>query len=245
MPRQPRCLILGIACHITQRGVDRRETFSTLDDRNTYIELLRLNLADAEVSLLAWCLMSNHVHLVAVPLQHDSLSVLLRRVHGRYAQYYNSRVGRTGHLWQNRFFACMLAPDRLWTTIAYVERNPLRARIVGRAEQYICSSAIAHVTGKDPTGILDMDWWHRSGQRDWAERVNRKHQEPHLDESGERDTLFRLRACTYSGQPFGDEDYVDKMSEQFRRQSSRGRPSKTPSLRGLQRQAQYPLFHSD
>ncbi len=109
--------------------------------------------------------MSNHVHLIAVQLRHDSLSVLLRRVHGRYSRYYNSRVGRTGHLWQSRFFACMLAQDHLWTAIAYVERNPLRARIVGRAKQYIWSSAIAHVMGKDPTGLLDMDWWQRAGHR--------------------------------------------------------------------------------
>jgi len=240
MPRQPRCLIPGIACHITQRGVDRRETFSSIDDRHTYLELLRVNLADAEVSLLAWCLMSNHVHLIAVPLRHDSLSVLLRRVHGRYAQYYNSRAGRTGHLWQS-----MLAPDHLWRAIAYVEQNPLRAKIVGRAEQYIWSSAIAHVTGKDPTGLLDMAWWQRSGHRAWAQEVNRKPRDSDFDESQERETLFRLRACTYSGQPCGDEDFVDRMSQQFRRQWSRGRPSKRPTLRLLQRQGQYPLFDSD
>src|SRR5258708_1509459 len=117
-----------------------------------------------------------------------------------------------GHLWQNRFFAGMLAPDHLRTAIAYVERNPLRAEIVGRAEQYIWSSAIAHVTGKDPTGLLDMAWWQRSGHRAWTEVVNRKSRQSDLrnssfDESQEREALFRLRACTYSGQPFGGEDF--------------------------------------
>ena len=138
-----------------------------------------------------------------------------------------------------------------------MERNPLRARIVGRAEQYIWSSAIAHVTGKDPTGLLDMAWWQRShsGGRAAGPEVNRKHHEPDFpgskprdsggDEVREREILFRLRACTYSGQPFGNEDFVDQMSEHFRRQWSRGRPSKKPSLRVLQRQGQYPLFDSD
>jgi putative transposase len=109
--------------HITQRGVDRCETFSCADDRNTYLELLRLNLGDADVRILAWCLMTNHVHLIAIPERPDPLAVLFRRVHarvhGRYAQYFNARASRTGHLWQNRFFSCIVAPDHLLTTVAY------------------------------------------------------------------------------------------------------------------------------
>src|SRR6266478_6143086 len=96
-----------------------------------------------------WCLMSNHVHLIAVPERADSLAVLLRRVHGRYAQYYNTRWGRTGHLWQNRFFACLLERDHLWTALAYVDRNPLRAGMVRGAADYRWSSAAAHLSGVD------------------------------------------------------------------------------------------------
>ena len=66
MPRRGRCIIPGVAGHVTQRGVDRRETFSADDDRLTYLHLLRDNLADARVRILAWCLMTNHVHVVAV-----------------------------------------------------------------------------------------------------------------------------------------------------------------------------------
>lgn len=112
MPRRARCLLPEVACHVTQRGVDRRETFSADDDRHTYLRLLRDNLAEAQVNLVAWCLMTNHVHLVALPAGEESLSILFRRVHGRYAQYYNARWSRTGHLWQNRFFACALDPAR-------------------------------------------------------------------------------------------------------------------------------------
>jgi len=90
--------------------------------------------------------MTNHIHLVAIPAREDSLSILMRRVHGRYAQYYNARSGRSGHLWQNRFFACTLGPGHLWSALAYVERNPIRAGIVGRAGDYVWSSAVAHLT---------------------------------------------------------------------------------------------------
>ena len=113
MPRRGRCVLPEVACHVTQRGVDRRETFSGDEDRLTYLRWLRENLGDAQVRLLAWCLMTNHVHLVTVPAREESLSVLFRRVHGRYAQYYNARWGRTGHLWQNRFSACALGATHL------------------------------------------------------------------------------------------------------------------------------------
>src|SRR5712671_817565 len=159
MPRRKRCISPGMPYHITQRGVDGRETFSCVDDRHTYLGLLRLNLSDAGVRLLGWCLMTNHVHLIAVPERAGSLSVLMRRVHGRYAQYYNAHAERTGHLWQNRFFACVLSPGHLWTALAYVERNPVRAKIVRRPEEYPWSSAPAHVSGGDGTGLLDMEWW--------------------------------------------------------------------------------------
>ena len=81
---------------MTQRGVDRRETFSSDEDRETYLRLLRENRHDAAVRVLGWCLMTNHVHLVLLPGRKDSVSVLMRRVHGRYAQYYNVRWGICG-----------------------------------------------------------------------------------------------------------------------------------------------------
>jgi len=108
---------------------------------------LRENLSDAAVSILGYSLMSNHVHVMALPVREDSLSILLRRVHGRYAQYYNARSGRSGHLWQNRFFACVLGPSHLWAALRYVERNPVRAGMVERAADYPWSSASAHLYG--------------------------------------------------------------------------------------------------
>ena len=74
--------------------------------------------------------MTNRVHLILTPVREDSLSVLLRRAHGRYAQCFNARRGRCGHLWQNRYFACPLGPSHLWTALAYVDNNPTRAGLV-------------------------------------------------------------------------------------------------------------------
>ena len=85
MPRNQRCVLPGESYHITQRGTNRQRVFFTDADRRAYLRLLAQNLAEAGARVLAWCLMSNHVHLVAVAEHNDSFTVLLRRVHGRYA----------------------------------------------------------------------------------------------------------------------------------------------------------------
>ena len=215
MPRRNRALLPEVSCHITQRGVDRCETFSSPQDRLTYLRLLRENLSDARARILGFCLMSNHLHLIAVPEHEDSLAVLLRRVHGRYAQYYNIRSGRTGHLWQNRFFACALDAEHLWTALAYTERNPVRAGLVPRAGEYPWSSAAAHLAGTDPFGVLDLDWWMQQDRRaEWAETLR-------VDDA---EAITALRRCTYAGQPYGSEDFVASLSRRFARYWKRGRP---------------------
>jgi putative transposase len=202
--------------------VDRRETFADDGDRRTYLRLLQENLVESETRLLGWCLMTNHVHLIAIPEREDSLSVLLRRVHGRYAQYYNVRAGRTGHLWQNRFFACVLEASHLWTALAYVERNPVRAGMVPAAEDYLWSSAAAHLAGEDPGGLLDMEWWRREAPPQWREILNGR--KANSDDDAE------LRACTYAGRPYGSKAFLSEMSITFGRQWDR--PQQTGSEPG-------------
>jgi len=217
MPRRSRCILPDVPCHITQRGVDRCETFSSVQDRLTYLRLLRENLGDAEVSLLGFCLMTNHVHLVTLPARADSLAVLLRRVHGRYAQYFNTRAGRTGHLWQNRFFACALDSEHLWRALAYVDQNPVRARMVEGAAEYRWSSAAAHLGRPDEFGVLDLPWWQRAGQRDgWAQTLG----------AHDAETESQLRRCTYAGRPWGSRGFLEAMSARLGRSWVIGRPRK-------------------
>jgi putative transposase len=166
----------------------------------------------------------------------------MRRVQSRYAQYYNAHNHRNGHLWQNRFFSCMLAPSHLWTAIAYVERNPVRARIVRRAEDYRWSSAVAHVTGGDGPALLDMDWWRRSNRRDWREVLNRKPPQTTNHQPQEDDSVVQLRACTYAERPFGDEWFQVEIAQQLGCHWQRGRPSKMSTLKPHERAAQFSLF---
>ena len=224
MPRRNRCVLPGVPHHITQRGVDRRETFSSDEDRATYLRLLAENLAEAETAILGWCLMTNHVHLIALPQRDDSLALLLRRVHGRYAQYYNARTGRSGHLWQNRFFACPLGPGHLWAALAHVERNPVHAAIVESAADYRWSSASAHLAGSDADGLLDMDWWHREAPPDWESQIA----------GADRETDAELRSCTHAGRPFGGQRFVLELAARFGRSWQRGRPRREDAEKSTQ-----------
>jgi putative transposase len=210
MPRNQRCILPGQAYHITQRGTNRQRIFFTSSGWAAYLRLLGQNLDDAGVRLLAWCLMPNHVHLIAVPERADSLSVLLRRVHGRYAQMVNAQRVRSGHLWQNRFYSCALSASHLWRALAYVELNPVRAGITERAEDYRWSSAAPHLgLTRDRYLLLDMDFWRgQGGASAWREL---------LATPEELLEMRLLRRCTYSGRPFGEEEFVASFEERFQR----------------------------
>ena len=153
----------GAPHHLTQRGTDRQTVFFSVADRRVYLDLLALNARRAGVRILAYCLMDNHIHVVATPELEDSLATAFRRTHGRYAQYLNARKLRSGHLWQSRFYSCAMEAGQLWTALRYVEMNPVRAGLVGEAGEYAWSSARAHLSGADPTGALDMAFWQECG----------------------------------------------------------------------------------
>ena len=177
MPRNARCVLPGHPYHVTQRGTDRQTVFRTAAHYKVYLALLGEQLRYVEVSVHAWCLMPNHVHLVVTPHEVEALAFLFRRVHGRYAQYFNAKHHRTGHLWQNRFYSCILAGSHVRKALRYVERNPVRAEIAERPADYRWSSAAAHLTGKDPFGVLDWSEWERLGKAEgwrgcWPRRKN-------------------------------------------------------------------------
>jgi len=186
----------GLAYHVTQRGSNRQRVFSSAGDRRTYLGLVRESLADAGVRVLAYCLMTNHVHWVVVPERDDSLATLFRRVHGRYAQAWNARWQRSGHLWQNRFFSCPLAEDHLWTALRYVEQNPVRALLAAAPEEYPWSSARAHLTGEpEKPQVLDRQFWETSGGVEGWRQMHQASEDARI--------THLLRRCTYAGRPFG------------------------------------------
>ncbi len=238
MPRALRTIEPGVAYHVTQRGVDRQKVFFSDGDRRTYLSLVGENLADACVSVLAYSLMTNHVHWVVVPGREDALAVLFRRVHGRYAQYVNARRARTGHLWQNRYFSCAVARGHLWSALRYVELNAARAGIVKDPGSYRWSSAAAHLAGSEkaePALPLDWEIWREAGGvSGWRELLSDRE---HLAE------VVELRRCTYSGKPFGPQAFIEDMEKKFGRHwRDRGRPRKSDLEKGTEHTASFSGF---
>ena len=148
MARLPRIVLPGIPHHVTQRGNRREKVFFEDGDYALYLDLLSEAAARAQVAIWSYCLMPNHVHIIAVPSDEDGLRRTFRYVHRHYTGYINARMRVTGHLWQGRFSSVAMDEQHLVCALRYVALNPVRARLVKRAEDWPWSSARAHLEGK-------------------------------------------------------------------------------------------------
>jgi putative transposase len=144
MPRQSRIVLPDIPHHITQRGNYRQPVFEEAADYRRYCSWVKEYAEKYDLTILAFCLMENHIHFIVVPHTVDSLARAFNTIHMRYSQYMNRKHGVRGHLWQGRFFSCFMDDQHLYRAIRYVERNPVRVGIVPDAWEYRWSSARVH-----------------------------------------------------------------------------------------------------
>jgi putative transposase len=100
---------------------------------SVYLDLLQQGIQRHGVELVGYCLMSNHVHLVAVPRKKDAPARSLKDIHGRFASYWNAIYRSSGHVWQGRYYSCLPDAGHLWEALRYTELNPVRASLVTRA----------------------------------------------------------------------------------------------------------------
>jgi len=224
MPRQARVIAVDVPHHITHRGNNRQQIFLSDEDRRRYQDLLRAQLAPCAVDLLGWCWMNNHVHLIAVPRLPNSLSRLIMQVHSCYAQAFNRRYERSGHLWQSRFFSCILGPAHLRNALLYVDQNPVRAQLTGSATAWSWSSAGAHANGADPDALLS-----RNALSQYASCEN---WEARLRDPIAADALARLRDATRLGRPYANPQFVAELEHRLKAPLTpkpRGRPKKAIS----------------
>ena len=205
MARLPRVVIVDVPHHVTQRGNARQVILASDTDRVTYLELLREYSQLYALSVLGYCLMSNHVHMIAIPQTSQALSQSLKQAHGRYAAYWNAEQSSSGHVWQGRFYSCPLDESHLWRALRYVELNPVRAGMVATREKWRWSSAAIHcgLTNSDP--LLEMERWRKR----WTAAEWRRF----LADAESAAEVDRLRHSTHTGRPLGSADFVAGLEE--------------------------------
>ena len=158
MPRPLRILLPNTPHHIVQRGHNRQAVFVADEDYRYYLDNLIFSKQEFGCKVYAYCLMTNHIHLIVAPGDDpDSVSQLMRRVAGRQTRYVNKLENRSGSLWEGRFKSSVVsAVEYLAACCRYIELNPVRAGIAAAPDQYRWSSYLSKVAGrKDP--VVDYD----------------------------------------------------------------------------------------
>jgi putative transposase len=225
MPRRARVIVPGAAHHVTQRGNGRQAVLFPSDDQRLYLEIPGREAARHGAWIPGYCLMTNHVHLVAVPERDDSLARALGSAHSEYALALNRAHGPGGHVWRNRLLSCLLDGTHLPRAPRYVELNPVRAGMAAEPWGWPWSSARAHsraIVGSGarlPLGGVCG----RPESWEWREILAAGM------EDGECDTV---RRATCTGEPLGARVIVTAMERQAGRRLRalpRGRPRVFPS----------------
>jgi putative transposase len=149
MARTARHVLPGVALHIVQRGLSGNACFFERRDYAKYLQLLLECASRFACSVHAYCLMTNHVHLLVTPHESEACGRFMKQLSQYYVQTINDRVQRSGTLWEGRYYSCLLTSARyVLACYRYIELNPVRAGMVRAPEDYPWSSYQAHGSGQ-------------------------------------------------------------------------------------------------
>jgi len=227
MSRIARVVGVGLPHHVTQRGNYKQKVFFNAENCRKYIAWVKEYSIKYGLSTLAYCLMPNHVHFIAVPERIDSLAKTFNAAHMRYSQYFNRKLEQNGHLWQGRFYSCVLDQGHLMLAARYVERNPVRAGLAKKPWMWQWSSAAAHISGgenelvkaDDLLEVVDMSAVSWKG---------------YIESDEDDDSLQDIIKNTHTGRPSGGAEFIMKLEKDTGRRLSAlsiGRPKKGDSDR--------------
>lgn len=217
MARLARVIAPGAPHHVTQRGNRREPIFFEDGDQEVYRDLLAEQTRRRGVAVWAYCLMPNHVHLVLAPSDEAGLGLAVGEAHRRYTNFVNARGRWTGHLFQSRFASVVMDEAHLMAAARYVPMNPVRARLVGRPQDWPWSSARAHLAGADDGLVTVGPLLERIG--DFGR---------FLDEGCDPDVEQALRTAETTGRPLGNAAFIADLERVLGRRLSRGRPGPKP-----------------
>lgn len=222
MPRMARAVAPGLPHHVVQRGNNRGEVFFNDEDRAVYLFLLKRYSDIWTTPVICYCLMPNHVHLLAKPSSGGSLQKMMQGLTLCYTQHINRKYRRTGRLWESRFHSCIVDREAyLWAVARYIEQNPVRATMVEYPEGYPYSSARAHF-GLLQDAVLGDDLFPEVQRNDYIE---------FLKSSIPLEQMKNIRQSAKTGRPIGTEKFVTEMERNLGKRLAAlpiGRPRKKP-----------------
>ena len=204
MARVARIVAVGYPHHITQRGNNRKRTFLNESDYKRYLSFVTEYSRQYRLDLISYCLMPNHVHFIGIPKEEYSLAKTFDVAHMRYAQYFNKKTDSSGHLWQGRFYSCILDDPHLFTAVRYIERNPVRAGIVKEAWDWQWSSARYHIGIEKVSLVTKGNFFDyiKVSQKEWINYLRMNDDDKFVDE---------FRKYTKRGRPFGKEQFIRRL----------------------------------
>jgi putative transposase len=214
MTRLARMVVPGLPHHVTQRGNRREAIFFEDGDQQIYCDMLAEQSRKSNVEVWANCLMPNHIHLILKPQQADGMGRALGEAHRRYTNFINARGRWTGHLFQSRFASVAMDESHFRAAVSYVSLNPVRARLVFRAEEWAWSSVRAHLAGEDDSLVSVrpvLDRW--PNFRDLLVQD--------CDEA-----FTSLRNAEVIGRPLGTADFVAELERRLGRPIARRAPGR-------------------
>lgn len=227
MARLPRLVIPGQPHHIIQRGNNNQAIFLDDEDYRSFLDWLRQAAREYKVSVHAYVLMPNHVHLLATPADATGLAKAMQWVGRKYVPYFNQKHGRTGTLWQGRFKTSVIDADNyLLTCSRYIETHPVREQLAGSAQEYPWSSHAHHIGQRQDPVVVDHALYWALGntpfQRE-AAYIGLFHS------SLSRTDLLTIEGAVNKGWPLGSDAFKALLQQRAKRQvlpACRGRPPK-------------------
>ena len=206
MSRVARIVVKEYPHHVVQRGNNRQTVFFDAQDKKYYLELLQKYSAECGCKINAYCLMPNHIHILMVPQKDNSLAKTMQKLSLRYTQHINRKFKRTGRLWECRFHSAVVDTESyLWTVCRYIERNPVRAKIVEKPEDYEWSSAISNV----------IDKRREFPEPVWKDHTDRKEYIKFVNTPGRKKEIEMIKKRTFEGKPIGSSGFMEKIAERL------------------------------
>jgi putative transposase len=192
--------------HAIQRGNNKQDVFNDNDDRLYYLRWAKKLAGQYPVAIVGYCLMTNHIHLLVLPLTFEGVVNFMKLLSQRYSQYFNRKYHRSGKLWENRYKIHPIDEEVYYVVLRYIEKNPVRAGLVSDGTTYKWSSARCHLFGK-PDPQVTADYLH-SSCFSYREFFYEQERDEDID---------AIRTAAQQGRAWGRPVFLEKLAESLGR----------------------------